>query len=117
MSITLSQLLTKIAQQSEKLEFTEVMQVISEHYHYSPSRFSNGDVVNDAGSNEGSAKLFYFAQLNQLTEAQTLACFGQYYREDVLQNPTGQDHGNIRNFINTGWSGITFDDVVLVANT
>jgi len=33
-----------------------------------------------------------FAQLQQLSQAETLACFGKYYREDVLQNPEGDDH-------------------------
>jgi len=44
-----------------------------------------------------------------------LACFGRYYFEDVLQNPQGNDHGNIRNFIKTTWQGVEFHSVALTA--
>jgi hypothetical protein len=30
-----------------------------------------------------------------------------------LANPAGTDHGNIRNFILTGWSGVKFDSLAL----
>jgi len=117
MTYSIAQLLTKIVEQSDSVEFSEVMQVISDNYRYTPTRFNNGALSNEKGANEGSCKLFAFAQLQQLTAEQTLACFGAYYRDDVLGNPTGDDHGNIRNFIITGWNGIAFDGVALQANT
>ena len=52
-------------------------------------------------------------RLNNLTEVQTLHCFGDYYRKDVLGNPDGDDHQNIRNFIQSGWGGIYFDGEAL----
>ena len=105
--------LVKIESQPELVEFSEVITVISENYYYQPCKFNNGELVNEAGTNEGSCKIFAFAQLHHLSEQATLACFGQYYREDVLQNPQGNDHGNIRNFIKQGWQGITFESDVL----
>lgn len=109
----LEQLIHKIKTNPEHVEFTEVIDGISAHYHYQPVRFSNGQagdsVINEAGTNEGSCKIFAFAQLNQLDEQQTLHCFGQYYRQDVLQNPDGDDHANIRTFMRHGWAGIQFD--------
>lgn len=111
--MTLAELLAQINQQEKNVEFEQVMQVIDDNYHYQPVSFTNGDVVNEAATNAGSCKIFYFAQLNNLTEPQTLACFGRYYREDVLANPTGTDHGNIRNFIKTGWQGIKFTSASL----
>ncbi|VAW65482.1 hypothetical protein MNBD_GAMMA10-1709, partial [hydrothermal vent metagenome] len=36
-----------------------------------------------------------------------------YYRKDVLQNPQSNDHQNIRNFMHSGWSGISFNARVL----
>ena len=99
----------KLSTNPEQIEFSEVMTVISANYHYQPSTFSNGELTNEAGSNEGSCKIFAFAKLHDLSEESTLACFGQYYREDVLTNPSGDDHGNIRNFMLTGWRGIAFD--------
>jgi len=101
----------------DKIEFDQVMQVIEENYNYTPTRFTNGkgsgQVTNEAGSNEGSCKIFSFAQLNNLNEKQTLACFGNYYREDVLAHPGNTDHANIRNFIKSGWAGIQFDGIAL----
>jgi hypothetical protein len=32
---------------------------------------------------------------------------------DVLKNPNGTDHQNIRNFIEFGWDGISFDGEAL----
>lgn len=103
----------KLNSAPEQVEFNEVMAVISANYHYQPCRFSNGDLTNEAGSNEGSCKIFAFAKLHNLSQETTLACFGQYYREDVLLNPEGTDHGNIRNFIKQGWQGINFEGEVL----
>src|SRR3546814_18418029 len=45
-----------------------------------------------------------------LSEAETLACFGCFYREDVLKNPDGTDHQNIRNFMRCGWGGVAFGE-------
>lgn len=114
MRYSIEQLLTKVAEQGETVEFSEVMQVVTDNYQYSPSRFTNGELINEAGTNEGSCKLFSFAQLHGLSKQQTLACFGAYYRDDVLSKPDGDDHGNIRNFILTGWDGITFDSQALL---
>ncbi len=97
----------------ETIEFTDTMAVIESSYEFTPTRFTNGNTVNEADQNQGSCKLFAFAKLQELDQAQTLACFGQYYRIDVLQNPNGEDHQNIRNFMESGWQGINFDDEAL----
>ena len=107
--MTVAELLEQLRRAPESVEFPQVMEVIAQNYSYTPTRFSNGAVVNEAGSNEGSCKLFAFAQLNALSEMETLALFGHYYRDDVLGNPAGDDHANIRNFILDGWIGIRFD--------
>lgn len=91
------------------IAFSDTMAVIDAAYDFTPAAFTNGALRNDAGQNNGSCKLFAFAQLNGLSEAQTLACFGAYYRDDVLLHPDGTDHQNIRNFMRTGWAGIRFE--------
>ncbi len=111
--MTVEQLLQQLRDAPQTIEFSEVMATIEAHYHYTATHFHNGEVVNEAGSNEGSCKVFAFAQLNNLSEAETLALFGRYYREDVLNNPAGEDHANIRNFILDGWLGIRFDQPAL----
>ena len=112
---SVSSLIELLNEQAQAVSFEQVMQVISDNYSYTPATFSNGELVNQAGTNEGSCKIFAFAKLNDLTEQQTLACFGRYYREDVLGHPEGTDHGNIRNFIKTGWAGISFNSVALTS--
>lgn len=111
--MNLNILLNKLETESDTVNFSDVITVIDNNYHYSPTGFINGDVVNTIGTNEGSCKIFAFAKLHELNEQQTLACFGDYYRKDVLLNPDGTDHANIRNFMLTGWSGVKFEDEVL----
>ncbi len=112
--MTLTQLLEVISQQPQNVSFDDVISTINENYQYTPTTFSNGEVVNESGTNEGSCKIFAFAQLNDLSVEQTLACFGKYYRKDVLENPEGNDHGNIRNFMISGWEGVKFSGEALV---
>ncbi|MBV1873783.1 MAG: HopJ type III effector protein [Gammaproteobacteria bacterium] len=117
--MTEKEFLNKISNAPEALSFKEVMVFIAENYQYHPVSFTNGkgdeQVLNAAGTNEGSCKIFAFAQLNKLNESQTLHCFGDYYRQDVMQHPEGSDHANIRAFMAHGWAGIDFDGSALVA--
>ncbi|HIF18343.1 MAG TPA: type III effector [Cycloclasticus sp.] len=94
------------------LQFIDTMQVIDALYDFSPYAFKNGSTQNKAGENNGSCKLFAFAQLNDFSEPQTLALFGEFYR-DVLATPEGDDHQNIRNFMKTGWAGVQFNTTPL----
>ena len=111
--MTIDELIEKINTRPEHIDFAEVIDTIESNYHYTPVLFQNGTdsnaVINEAGTNEGSCKIFAFARLNHLNEKQTLACFGKYYREDVLGHPQNDDHANIRNFMLHGWQGIEFE--------
>ena len=113
--MTISDFLTKLNTSPESVTFTDTMTVIEENYTFSQTSFKNGETNNEAGSNSGSCKLFAFAMLNELCIEKTLTCFGDYYRKDVLQNPGGTDHANIRNFIKYGWDGIEFENQPLDA--
>ena len=93
----------------ERIEFSDTMAIIDLLYNFTPTAFQNGALHNQQGENSGSCKLFAFAQQHDLSTLETLACFGAYYRDDVLQNPHGSDHQNIRNFIQTAWQGIQFE--------
>ncbi|MDO6592644.1 HopJ type III effector protein [Neptuniibacter sp. 1_MG-2023] len=109
--MTLNDFISTLATGSE-LDFEDTMQVIESNYSYTPTAFDNGSISNDAGQNEGSCKIFAFAKLNNLDETSTLKCFGRFY-QDVLKTPDGDDHGNIRNFMQTGWTGIHFSGEAL----
>ena len=97
----------------ETINFNDVIVFIDENYNFKPVGFVNGSIVNEANQNNGSCKIFSFAKMNNLSEKDTLALFGDFYRNDVLQNPEGEDHQNIRNFIKYGWNGIQFTEDAL----
>jgi hypothetical protein len=115
----LPQFIKSLQTAPSSISFSEVIELINSQYNFSATRFTNGlgdnVVVNEAGTNEGSCRIFAFAKLHGLTEEQTLHCFGDYYRKDVLENPANTDHTNIRTFMRDGWSGIVFDTPALVA--
>lgn len=100
--------LKKLDETPELVAFDETMAIVDTYYDFTPTAFQNGETLNAAGQNNGSCKLFSFARTQQLTQQQTLHCFGAYYREDVLKHPEGTDHQNIRNFMKYGWDGIEF---------
>ncbi|KZN48859.1 HopJ type III effector protein [Pseudoalteromonas luteoviolacea] len=96
------------------IEFEQTISLIDSHYVFSPCAFESGEQHNEAGTNLGSCKILAFAKLHNLSAQATLHCFGRYYREDVLLNPKGTDHANIRNFIKFGWQGVYFSQFPLV---
>jgi len=104
--------------QPQEISFEQTMQIINDNYDYTPCKFYNGIdegiITNEAGSNEGSCKIFAFGLTNELNEEETLTCFGDFYRNDVLKYPQANDHANIRTFMIHGWSGIKFDNEALV---
>ncbi|MDH5710878.1 MAG: HopJ type III effector protein [Gammaproteobacteria bacterium] len=113
----LDEFIKKIKSNPDNIEFDHVIDQINKYYTYTPTQFSNGQdgdcIISNSGENEGSCKVFSFAQLHQLSETQTLNCFGQYYRDDVLNNPDGTDHANIRTFMKYGWNNILFENTAL----
>jgi len=115
--MNLNKFLQQLNNDSQEVTFDETMQVIDAMYDFTPVAFTNATLNNEAGENNGSCKIFSFARLQNLSKEQTLACFGDYYRKDVLSNPQGTDHQNIRNFINNGWEGIKFNADALTLKT
>nr|WP_324259285.1 HopJ type III effector protein [Cellvibrio fontiphilus] len=113
--MNLEQFLLNLNTQPESIQFSDTIAVIDSLYQFTPTRFKNGALISEPGQNSGSCKIFSFARMQGLTESQTLSCFGDYYRKDVLQNPSATDHQNIRNFMTTGWAGIEFDGAALSA--
>ena len=113
--MSLTTFLQRLHETPEQIEFADTIAAIESYYEYTPTAFRNGEIENAAGQNGGSCKIFAFAKLQDLRESETLACFGRYYREDVLQHPDANDHQNIRNFIRSGWSGVAFEGTALRA--
>jgi hypothetical protein len=112
MKESLTALLEKL--KSNSLPFKEVIEFIDAHYNHQPTAFKNGALHNEANQNQGSAKVFTFAQLNKLDKIDTLYLFAEHYQA-VLKNLDGIDHQNIRQFMMHGWEGIVFEGEALVA--
>ena len=106
-------ILAQLKSNRETIQFNDVISFIDNHYDFTPTLFKNGNIINEADQNNGSCKVFSFAKLNNLSEDETLFLFGDFYRNDVLKNPEGTDHQNIRNFIKFGWDGISFEGEAL----
>ncbi|WP_122899829.1 HopJ type III effector protein [Acinetobacter sp. B51(2017)] len=105
-------LLQRLSQ--NQAQFSDVLAYIEQHYTHTPTAFQNGNQSNAADQNQGSAKVFAFAQLQQLDQAQTLSLFAEHYAA-VLAHPEGTDHQNIRQFMQNGWDGIQFSAPALTA--
>ena len=93
-------------------QFADVISLIDMHYQHTPTAFQNGAQHNTAEQNQGSAKVFSFAKLNGLDQAQTLRLFAEHY-QSVLATPDGTDHQNIRQFMMNGWDGVKFEGEAL----
>jgi hypothetical protein len=106
--MTINAFLEKLNQTPRAITFAETIAVIEGNYDFAPTAFENGLQHNAAGENTGSCKLLAFAEIQNLSETDTLACFGAYYFEEVLGDLEGTNHQNIRNFLKTGWDGIAF---------
>mgnify|MGYP006001289593 CR=1 FL=1 len=103
---------TKLKSNPTSINFAETMQVIDDNYNFTPTTFTNGDIKNNSGENSGSCKLFAFAKLQKLTKEEALFCFGDHYKS-VLDDVNGDAHQNIRNFIKTGFEGLSFNGAAL----
>lgn len=99
---------------NHSLKFSEVIATIDDAYQNTPTAFKNGAEFNEEGQNQGSAKVFSFAQLHQLDAEKTLTLFAEHYQA-VLAHLEGNDHQNIRQFMKEGWKGIEFENTALKA--
>jgi len=103
-------LLANLKEQS--ISFTDVIAFIEAKYKHTPTAFRNGEAYNEATQNQGSAKVFAFARLNNLNVEDTLSLFAEHY-QSVLAHPEATDHQNIRQFMVHGWVGIKFEGEAL----
>jgi len=112
MKAQLTSLLEKL--KANEISFKEVIEFIETYYQHQPTAFKNGEAYNEATQNQGSAKVFSFAQQNQLSKEDTLHLFAEHYQA-VLNTPDATDHQNIRQFMQHGWDGIRFEGQALTA--
>jgi hypothetical protein len=102
----------QLSTEPETISFDQSIALIDTLYDFTPVAFQNGELHNAAGENNGSCKILAFGLLHQLSAPQTLHLFGDYYRA-VLNAPKAHDHQNIRNFMRSGWDGVSFEHSAL----
>ena len=108
------QFVEKVTKNPSSITFTETIAIIDSNYNFIPTAFKNGNHFNNVNENNGSCKIFAFGKINNLDKEVTLTLFGSYYFDDVLKNPNGVNHQNIRNFMSFGWDEIVFNGAALV---
>lgn len=99
---------------NDEANFADVIAFIEDNYTYTASAFTNGNQENAADQNQGSAKVLAYAKLTNLSQEDTLKLFAEHYNA-VIETPNGTDHNNIRQFMENGWNGVTFENDVLTA--
>jgi hypothetical protein len=110
---SLQTLLAAVYDQPESLVFTEVLAAIDTEFDFTASAFSNGELRNSALENQGSCRVLSFAHQAGLSEIHTLSLFAEHYRS-VLADPQGDNHANIRQFMQRGWRGVSFAQTPLI---
>ena len=76
---------TKLKTTPTAITFKETMQVIEDHYNFNPTAFTNGDTINNVGENYPT----------------------------VLEDKNSTSHQNIRNFMQTDFKGLSFENEAL----
>ncbi|MBZ2167269.1 HopJ type III effector protein [Marinobacter sp. F4216] len=89
-------------------DFAGTLALVERFFDYQPTGFHNGPLANAPGENSGSCRVFALGRYCNLPESDTLSLFAEHYQQ-VINDPSGSSHANIRQFISTGWSGIRFD--------
>ena len=101
-------LLTEIRSGAD-ISFDDLLAVIDRFFLFTPTAFDNGTgdrrICNSHDQNQGSCRIFAFGLVHGLDQQETLACFGEHFRA-VVADPDGDDHPNIRCFMESGWSGV-----------
>ena len=86
-----------IALKTNTLTFNQVIAFIETHYQHTPTAFKNGEAENDATQNQGSAKVFAFAKIHQLSASKRFIYLPSITKLYWLlqQQPTTKTLGNL----------------------
>ena len=96
-----------------EMKFSDFTDFIDNEYNFIATAFTNGDLANKEEENQGSAKVFCFGSMHELSEHEVLRCFGEHYHSVLDSLASGTSHLNIRNFMRLGWQGVSIDDSAL----
>jgi histidinol phosphatase-like PHP family hydrolase len=99
---------------SGEIIFSDFTDLIDSEYIFLPTAFTNGDLVNKEDENQGSAKVFCFGSMHELSEYEVLRCFGEHYQSVLNSLVDGTSHLNIRSFMRRGWKGVSINAEALI---
>jgi len=105
-SASLNRLLERLKREPETVMLDEALGAIDNAYEFTPVAFTNGPLKHEAGDKVRSCAIYALGRLHGLSVPETLACFGEHYRE-VLEDPAGDAHMTIRVFMKGGWAGVS----------
>lgn len=105
-SASLNCLLERLRREPQTVMLDEALAAIDDAYEFTPVAFANGPLRNPVGDKVRSCAIYALGRLHNLTVPETLACFGEHYRE-VLADPQGDAHMTIRVFMQIGWDGVS----------
>lgn len=98
---------------SEKkyLLLTATIKALKYFYKIPNSGFSIGNCVNGPNENTGSLLIFMYARAGKqvLSNDQIKELFAEAW-DEVVEDPEGSSHQNIRNFIQYGIAGVVFEN-------
>ncbi len=98
-----------VAELTAKKPFSNSIFTLANLYHPPrPTAFSIGSVNNAADENQLSAQICHWAIEEGMRLEETLLLFGEHYQQ-VLQNPDGTDHANIRALMEQGLEKVRFE--------
>jgi hypothetical protein len=93
----------------DEMKFSDFIDLIDNEYTFVPTAFTNGGLANKDDENQGSAKVFCFGLMHELSEYESLKCFGEHYQNVLETLADSTTHLNIRNFMRRGWKGISIN--------
>ena len=97
--------------QAGTAKFSDVLAYIEARYQHTPTAFQNGAQHNAATENQGSAKVF-FCQVTRFRPSTNFKFICRALRI-CIGYPRGNDHQNIRQFMQNGWDGVKFEGQAL----
>jgi hypothetical protein len=98
---------------TKQVTYQDTIDFLDQHYIYLPVPFKCGDLSYEPGVKTGAAKIFSFALMVNMSEAETLRLFGEFYRN---LSPGGVERPNIRNFVKGGWGCISFESGLAIVS-
>ncbi|MBT3727100.1 hypothetical protein HOG21_05480 [bacterium] len=96
--------------------FDDFIAFVDKYFMLISTGFNNNGLKNNKFKNEGSLKVLAFAKYCKMTDVTEIAGLFKGYYKDVLKDPKGDNHQNIRHLINGSIYEVSFDVNIVPLN-